>query len=130
MVMRISPSFPTSKRSPGQISGVEPYSSIQAGASPFKPAPRAGGARILWGDPAAVSAEVDWTRLRLASLRLRAREVLERGRPQPRERRKVQGLKLGSRPCVGMAIAALVVAVEGLANRRRIVEPDRHLDVV
>src|SRR5262249_7661730 len=37
MVIRISPSAPTSKRSPGAIRVVEPYSSIKAGPVPAKP---------------------------------------------------------------------------------------------
>ncbi len=36
-VTRISPSLPTSKPSPGQISVVDPYSSIKAGPCPLKP---------------------------------------------------------------------------------------------
>src|SRR5439155_22966798 len=57
--------------------------------------------------------EIDRTHLRLARLHLRARQVLERGRSQPRERRKVQRLELCRRAGVGVAIAALIVAVEG-----------------
>ena len=114
--MRSSPSAPTSKRSPGQISVVDPYSSIKAGPWPEKPGAQRGAIEDV-GVERAGAAEIDRAPLRRRAAALRARQPFQLRPPQPREGREMQRLELGIGAGVGVAVAALVVAVERGADR-------------
>ncbi len=128
--MRSSPSAPTSKRSPGQISVVEPYSSIKAGPWPEKPV-RQGGAVEDVGVERAGAAEIDRAPPRRCIAALRARQPLQLRPPQPRECGEMQRLEFGVGAGIGVAVAPFVVAVERGADGVWIGGVgQRHLDVV
>ena len=132
--MRISPSAPISKRSPGQTRVVEPYSSIKAGPARLESRRQRG---------AVVDPRVQRCRRRC---RNRPARLLRRahaacaargsrassGRRSRAKPERCSACSSAARLRIGMAIAALVVAVEGLRGwRARSSRPgDRHLDVV